>query len=119
MRPSRAHPPARDRARADALTGFVRRRARAFSRAQVISETAEMVHLTLFLIMIIYLVSVVVLVVVGEQIRRRWYRWEQVDGADITLLLNNFADDLCYRMPPPQPLHSSWRARLCRPHARR
>ena len=71
-----------------------------------------MVHLTLFLIMIIYLVSVVVLVVVGEQIRRRWYRWEQVDGADITLLMNNFADDLCYRMPPPQPERGGWRARL-------
>ena len=68
-----------------------------------------MVHLTLFLIMIIYLVSVVVLVVVGEQIRRRWYRWEQVDGADITLLMNNFADDLCYRESrwPPRALCSS------------
>ena len=46
---------------------------RVFSDPDTISECAERVHMTLFLIMLMYLWTVVLLVVVGKLIKQKWY----------------------------------------------
>ena len=97
---------------------------RVFGDPDTIAACAEEVHMTLFLVMLVYLGMVVCLVVVGKALRR-WSAWEAGDVPDVPHLANKLADDVVARLPlaaragaPPARVRRAARARAARARVR-
>lgn len=48
-----------------------------FGEDDAIGEISESVHMALFLVMVIFLATVILLIRIGNQVSRKWQRWEE------------------------------------------